>query len=330
MYGRCLFCSARLGRNDLVEEFPVGRILAFDAERGRLWVLCGRCRGWNLAPIEERWEAMEALERRFRRAAEGASTEHIALRRADDGTRMVRIGRAAPQLEVAGWRYGEMIRRRWRLSRNAALTYGGLGAGASALMGTLGLLPAYGVMVVAGLALEQRTLLRVADGRKVSHWDRFRAHLLPSENATGWALQIRRRRVEPMVLEEYDAIRAVRAFLRTDGEFRGSRDHVRNAIEELQRLGSAHRVFVESASELASSEAMDARYRWISRPHQLRYAHPVILLALEMAADEEAERIAMEAEVTLLQREWRDAEEIASIADALTFPARSANRRTEG
>jgi hypothetical protein len=59
MYTTCLFCNESLGTNDVVELFPVGRRLAFDPEKGRLWVICGECPRWNLSPIEERWEAID-------------------------------------------------------------------------------------------------------------------------------------------------------------------------------------------------------------------------------------------------------------------------------
>ncbi len=49
-----------------IEHFPVGRRLAFDAAKGRLWVVCHHCGRWNLSPLEERWEAIEECERLFR------------------------------------------------------------------------------------------------------------------------------------------------------------------------------------------------------------------------------------------------------------------------
>ena len=55
-----MFCNRSLGENRVVEHFPVGRRLAFDAERGRLWVVCRKCERWNLSPMEERWEAERA------------------------------------------------------------------------------------------------------------------------------------------------------------------------------------------------------------------------------------------------------------------------------
>ncbi|HEV8214332.1 MAG TPA: hypothetical protein VGP95_00815, partial [Gemmatimonadaceae bacterium] len=43
-------------------------------------------------------------------------------------------------------------------------------------------------------------------------------------------------------------------------------------------------------------------------------------LALEMASHEENERRALEGELHLLESAWRDAEEIAAIADGLLLP----------
>jgi hypothetical protein len=60
VYTTCIFCHGALGANEAIEHFPVGRRLAFDGEKGRLWVVCRRCERWNLTPIEERWEAIEA------------------------------------------------------------------------------------------------------------------------------------------------------------------------------------------------------------------------------------------------------------------------------
>ena len=48
-----MYCKKPLGSNEVVESFPVGRRLAFDAARGRLWVVCSHCERWNLSPLEE-------------------------------------------------------------------------------------------------------------------------------------------------------------------------------------------------------------------------------------------------------------------------------------
>ena len=48
---------------------------------------------------------------------------------------------------------------------------------------------------------------------------------------------------------------------------------------------------------------------------------PVERLALEMALHEETERRAMEGELAMLEDAWREAEEIAAIADSMFLPA---------
>ena len=87
MYSACMFCKRPLGANEVVEDFPVGRALAFDSAKGRLWVLCGRCKRWNLTPLEERWEAIETCERLFESLQTRASTENIGLARHPEGPR---------------------------------------------------------------------------------------------------------------------------------------------------------------------------------------------------------------------------------------------------
>lgn len=111
MYSTCPFCHAALGRNEVIEAFPVGRRLAFDAHRGRLWVVCRACRNWNLSPLESFWEAVEACERIFRATPIRVSTEHIGLAVLSEGLELVRVGKPL-RPEFAAWRYGPRIRQR--------------------------------------------------------------------------------------------------------------------------------------------------------------------------------------------------------------------------
>lgn len=121
MYATCMFCTKDLGRNESVEHFPIGKRLAFDAERGRLWVVCRKCERWNLTPLEERWEAVEECEILFEKTRVRAQTENVGLAKLPDGTTLVRIG--DPQrLEFAAWRYGDQFGRR----RKKAFIIGGV------------------------------------------------------------------------------------------------------------------------------------------------------------------------------------------------------------
>ena len=108
-----MFCKRSLGSNEVVETFPVGRRLAFDAAKGRLWVVCRKCTRWNLTPLEERWEAIETCERLFRGTPLRTSTENIGIARHREGLELVRIGEP-PRHEFAAWRYGDQFGRRMR------------------------------------------------------------------------------------------------------------------------------------------------------------------------------------------------------------------------
>ena len=104
MYTTCMFCTKPLGSNEVVEHFPVGRRLAFDAARGRLWVVCRKCERWNLSPIEERWEAVETCERIFMDTRVRVSTANVGLAKHPEGLELVRIGhvQADDRLHRAG------------------------------------------------------------------------------------------------------------------------------------------------------------------------------------------------------------------------------------
>ncbi len=110
MFSTCLFCHVDLGANDTVTECPVGQRLAFDAKRGRLWVVCTLCGRWNLTPLEERWEPIEQCEQLFRDTWQRYTVENIGLARTKSRLELVRIGDALP-VEIASWRYGARLQR---------------------------------------------------------------------------------------------------------------------------------------------------------------------------------------------------------------------------
>src|SRR5215211_1905655 len=112
MYRSCLWCNASLGHNELLPSFPVGCRFAFDARKGRLWVICPHCDRWNLTPLDERWEAIEQCERLFRGTRLRWSTDRIGLAQLAEGRGidLVRVGDAL-RPELAAWRYGRMLAR---------------------------------------------------------------------------------------------------------------------------------------------------------------------------------------------------------------------------
>lgn len=111
MFSTCLYFFGALGRNEVLEAFPIGRRLAFDARRRRLWVVCRGCRNWNLSPLEERWEAVEACERLYRQTSVRVSSDQIGLETLSEGLDLVRIGTPL-RPEFAAWRSGGGLRTR--------------------------------------------------------------------------------------------------------------------------------------------------------------------------------------------------------------------------
>ena len=112
MYRTCAFCNGKLDGDGGPTDLGVGRRLAFDEWKGRLWVICPRCSRWNLAPLDDRLERIEALARAASDGRVAAATDQVALIRWH-GYDLVRVGKPR-RLELATWRYGERLRARRR------------------------------------------------------------------------------------------------------------------------------------------------------------------------------------------------------------------------
>ncbi|MGD2217666.1 MAG: hypothetical protein PVJ64_13000 [Gemmatimonadales bacterium] len=313
MYKTCIYCNRSLGDNEVVEEFPVGRRLAFDQERGRLWVICEHCRRWNLSPLEERWEAIEDCEREFRRTRLRYSTDNIGLARLREGLELVRVGRPL-RPEFAAWRYGrEFIKRRARNILRS--TIAGVGYTLTSCLGILFFfLSDDNSKVIARVRDEEGKRLRIV--RK----DLKELKIRPSDSFEGWSLTVpyrprervwlfgRRGRGERQLvrLEGGTAVRAAGHVLPWLNPFGATEWDLRDAVTLIEDMGDPARVFAVAPVMTGVSRLtrMDSRTR----------------LALEMAAHEESERRAMEGELAALEAAWREAEEIAAIADSLLIP----------
>src|SRR2546429_298371 len=110
MFRTCAFCNGKLDGDGGPTDLGVGRRLAFDEWKGRLWVICPRCSRWNLAPLDDRLERIEVLARAAGDGRVAAATDQVALVRWR-GYDLVRVGKPR-RLELATWRYGERLRAR--------------------------------------------------------------------------------------------------------------------------------------------------------------------------------------------------------------------------
>jgi hypothetical protein len=336
MYSTCLFCNESLGANEVIEHFPVGRRLAFDAAKGRLWVVCRRCERWNLTPLEERWEAIEEAERLFADTRLRVSTDNIGLAKLRDGTTLIRIG-SALRPEIAAWRYGDQFGRRRR--RHMTLT--ALGIGAVATVAIAG--PATGLIAGGGWGLWQganalhnvyqsrrvRVRLRSPDGDTVIP---VRKRQLEETSIIriddeSWALRIasgRQRGKKAMelrpetILALYtgpEALRAAAKLLPAVNESGAKKDEVQSAVQMVAEAGDPQRLFHRYASPPSERSRYRATGGEIFNAHRLAHLPKEVRLALEMAAHDEQERRALEGELAILEAAWRDAEEVAKIAD---------------
>lgn len=348
MYSTCTFCHAALGRNEALERFPVGRKLAIDQSRGRLWAVCVVCGQWNLSPIEERWEAIEEGERLYRDARLRVTTDQIGLARMRDGTELVRIGE--PQrTELAAWRYGERFARRWRITGRMAAVYAGavsVAKYAGAVTSLVGFVP---VLAYLGLdmSVEARTRyataawLRLPNGRRARLTQAHVNHILfakDPEAPGGWRLEVPHEPLDaPQRLARFNepfaqftgaaAREAAAQLLPRVNRGGGRKRDVDRAVGLLESFGDTNallRLAAEHSKPRERSNPLEIGATPEETLHVVNFgngpfadAPTEVRLAVEMAVHEEAERAAMQGELEQLRERWREAEEVAAIADAL-------------
>lgn len=345
MYTTCLFCHSDLGSNEVIESFPVGRRLAFDAAQGRLWVVCRKCERWNLTPLEERWEAIEQCERLFTSTRLRVSTDNIGMSRAREGLELVRIGK--PQRpEMAAWRYGDQFGR--RRTKYMLYTFGGAAVVAGVMIGG----PMLGLGSIAGggwgmwqlsnalmkAARERVIRTRVAVpgfARPAIIRGKDIKRIVLGADDEGLTIRLPYNRGSIMsgdypaevTARGDDALRVAGNVLPAVNAKGGNKEEVAAAVRYLESIPDARTLFARSAGYGRTELRELSRRRRNRRP---RIAESEVFidripstmrLAMEMAAHEDVERRAMEGELAMLEAAWRQAEEIASIADNLFVPA---------
>ena len=336
MFTTCIHCTRDLGRNEAFETFPVGRRLAFDAAQGRLWVVCHHCGRWNLSPLDERWETIEAAERRFRDSRLRMSTDNVGLARLREGVDLVRIGE--PQRpEMAAWRYGDQFGKR----RNrqilitgtvvgTAMTAGGgfVMAGMSLLsLASLGWNPVIRDTLVHGLPNATVARIHLANGKLVRVLRKHVRESVLERMVDSDEFAISFQSVEETHLVTGDeAMRVAAKLMPTVNRFGGSTAQVREAVDLLDEVGNPMQVLRTLQGRFGGKGLEAKPVSWMKRNSSnyptvprgaLKLLAPRDRLALEMALHEESERRAMDGELAQLEAQWREAEEIARIADGL-------------
>ena len=351
MYTTCIFCHGDLYRNEAIEEFPVGRRLAFDGSRGRLWVVCRRCERWNLSPLETRWEAIEACERAFRDTRMRVASDNIGLAKLKEGLELVRVGDPVRQ-EFAAWRYGDQFGRRRKramlITGAAATAAGALVVGGVVSLGSLWL-----TTRVTKTWYLKRVVLRTRNQGgapvRVLRKHLYTSRLVPDGEGRGWGLRVDhlpgwdkrydragtsswgrgRDKRDTMIVHGREAI-GLAGQLMAQANRRGGRESaIRRAVRRIEHAGHPEAFLPEAADMALHAFQRSAKDHPPARKiERLRKPLPGTLagmsestrLAIEMATHEEAEREALEGELKELEARWREAEAIARIADNLLVP----------
>jgi hypothetical protein len=284
--------------------------------------------------MDERWEAIEECERQFRETRLRVATENIGLAKLREGLELVRIGEPL-RPEFAAWRYGDQFGRR---RRHQMLLVGAGVAGLGALVAG-GAAAGVGVASFGGLITQAIQLIAhgrpnaivaripVGDGRVVPVRRRHivETTLGASEDGERLALDLRfvngRTRLDGRAAEHAAAL-----LMPAVNRFGGNRQTVSTAVDEIQREGGSEGFLVRLAAvgrvTTRPPDRLPRRWGWnakLPKAGLFGLKEPQ-RLALEMALHEEVERRAMAGELAELELAWRQAEEIAHIADNLLVP----------
>jgi hypothetical protein len=221
--------------------------------------------------------------------------------------------------EFAAWRYGGQLRK--RLVRNGALIVG-VGTAAVGLHAAAVLATVVGVGGVAALSAWEA--LRLIRGQN------YVARVPTGKESILRSVEVRRKHLDKayffkrgkddlflelpsdqgvVTLPGERAIRALQYVLPAVNVLGGGRRQVSEAVQAIERAGDPHHFM-----------------RFASRRERFREAEPITemdsmyRLALEIAVNEEMERETLQREVAQLALAWKEAEEIAAIADNMFLP----------
>jgi hypothetical protein len=354
VYSTCLRCDRSLGTNSEIPHLSVGRRIAFDVDRGRLWVICTQCGQWNLTPLEERWEALAECEKLARSAEARSGGMVAALTQTTSGLELLRVG-GMSDADIANWRYGRRIHDRRQRQLLTLMPLEGLAVGFGLAIwratdsGTAGLY-AFGW---AGFALfwiwrrPPRLWRRFFDGegrqRILWHWQLQHLRIERDSASNGLPVLVVPRMSTDMRLQGSRAATALASILPginggdcVGVDLRAVVGRVTGAEEEAgrppKRPGRAARRRIRASGNTIPKPV--TRRPWehlVGRDPVLWVlgASPDERLALEMAVTEEVEQRELQARTESLAEEWRDEEEIGAISDDLLLPESVTERLRE-
>ncbi len=339
MHRSCLRCDRSLGANDELPNLAVGRRIAFDSNRGRVWVVCPHCQQWNLVPLDRRWEVLEDCERVAATAESRVDGHGIGIARTERGLTLL-LATGVPESDIANSRYGHRLEGRLRLVKWTAAALVLLTIAIGVRVAFEGGAPIAGVFAGGFVAFSfwhlwnhpPRPWVRVPSGTAAPriipghrlNEIRFDGNLktAPALVIPRWKSQVR--------LAGVDAARFLAALLpKVNGvECAGASIEV-----ALKKVAAAERGTHQPAHQRKRSRretAVEASQKSSARPWErlarqtagrpLLELAPDVRLALEMAVTEEMEQRTLAGDAVESGKQWADEEEIGAIADDLLVP----------
>ena len=328
LYTHCLVCHTPFPRNEELEYFSTSKRVAYDAERGRLWAICRSCKRWSLAPIEERWEALDELERLVKdRAKLLSQTDNIALLRVGE-LDVVRVGRAN-LTEEAWWRYGRELTH--RAARHRKLTVMGTAAAGAAIAGGWA---TGGLTWLGAWLLWEHAPMHVT---QAARWLRFGGSAWRGERSCtrcghvfrSVAYQDRKQLVLSAGTGAGDALSVTQRCpvcgdLGDGGlHLRGKEgDYVSRRLLAYHHHSGASEKRVRSATRLIEEAGSpeDLTRIVIKEGRRLGDLPRTGAIALEIAANDTVEQRLLELELAEVEAHWKEEEELASIIDGELTP----------
>jgi hypothetical protein len=306
--------------------------------------------------MDERWEAIEQCEQLYHDSWQRYSVENIGLAKTRSRLELVRIG-AALLPEIASWRYGARLQRWtrdpeqpsgfWR--RGARIVARRVAAGIARASATVGLSDE-AVLRLSTFRRAGSVLARCEDEthrRVVIRYEHLvGAVLIRPARGEPWRIQVQHDE-GVSTLAERPGILAAGKLLAVLNFATVSRQEVRRALAKLGDATDPEGFWTKIGSlvmrtswgrfpegELAGAPAAHSDSERLALPLATRafwghgglgsqtqtplYRLPSVdRLAIEIASNEDVERRAMEGELSELREAWKEAEEIAAIADDL-------------
>jgi hypothetical protein len=243
--------------------------------------------------------------------------------RLSEGLHLVRIGEPL-RPEFAAWRYGDQFGRRRRravlIGGGVVVAVGAVVAGAVAVGASVGSFGGLWGNIPNIINSARRVKVKTHDGRVLTvRGTSFNAAQLSVDpDSKAPVLQFKHKK-KAEVFEGEEAIRVATTLLPAVNFAGANKTSVRAAVQRLETF-SGSEGYLDALWAGRADQLTKTTRKGVVKPKALQSLAGPTRITLEMALHEEQERRAIRGELHVLEAAWREAEEIANIADNMFVP----------